>query len=350
MQASDSKKSRFLFILKQRVDYDAVLHAARGLSTGLFNSASYAVEALRDLGHDTDIAVAVDNNDIDRLVTEHQATHVILEALWVVPQKFTVLTKLHPKVKWIVRLHSDMPFIANEGMAMDWIPDLLRFTSVTVAPNSPRLTKQLAQMMSHMGRDCADRVVLLPNIYPSDTFPAKIKPQNRWWIDISCFGAIRPMKNQLMQAVAAVEFAAGIGKQLRFHINSGRVEGRGEAVQRNITNLFAHLADSGHPWMPRDEFVDICANMDIAMQVSFSETFNIVAADHVTRSVPLVSSAEVPWSHAWWQADPTDSDSMVLALQRAYQHPRLNIWANQFGLAKYRRQALKKWSRYLRSI
>src|SRR6185437_13120675 len=56
---------------------------------------------------------------------------------WVVPEKFRVLIPLHPKVRWIVRIHSEIPFLAMEGIAMDWIA---RYTllPVEIACNSMR--------------------------------------------------------------------------------------------------------------------------------------------------------------------------------------------------------------------
>ena len=115
------KQSKILFILKIKQNYGATNDYSIGLSTGLYNSAQFMNEMLIDGGFDSQMVSVIDNNDIDREVTLHKPTHVIIEALWVVPSKFEVLCKLHPNVKWVIRLHSEIPFLANEGMAMDWI-------------------------------------------------------------------------------------------------------------------------------------------------------------------------------------------------------------------------------------
>ena len=98
--------SKILFILKRREDYNAKVHSHIGLSTGLYNSAKFMNDMLVEAGFNSVLEVAVDNNCIDRLVSKHKPTHVIIEALWVVPTKFSILQKLHPSVQWIVRLHS----------------------------------------------------------------------------------------------------------------------------------------------------------------------------------------------------------------------------------------------------
>ena len=63
----------------------------------------------------------VDNNDIDREIVKFQPTVVIIEAFWVVPDKFDILKILHPKVVLVVRNHSEIPFLANEGVAFEWL-------------------------------------------------------------------------------------------------------------------------------------------------------------------------------------------------------------------------------------
>src|SRR5688500_11649943 len=110
------RQERILFILKAR-DATNTYGYSCGLSTGLLNSATFVQDMLDSNGFTTKLVVVIDNNDIDREVTAFRPTHVIIEALWVVPSKFQILKKLHPSVKWIVRLHSEAPFLANEGIA-----------------------------------------------------------------------------------------------------------------------------------------------------------------------------------------------------------------------------------------
>ncbi len=129
---------RVLFFVKRKEDYNAITDSHIGLSTGLYNSCSFVVNMLNEAGIDAKIEVVIDNNDIDREVTKHQPTHVIIEALWVVPTKFSVLTKLHPGVQWIIRLHSEVPFIASEGIAMDWIAEYSSYPQISLRAYAAR--------------------------------------------------------------------------------------------------------------------------------------------------------------------------------------------------------------------
>jgi len=327
---------KVLFILKRRDDYGAEKHSHVGLSTGLYNSANFMNEMLRDVGVESNLEVAIDNNCIDRLVTKHKPTHVIIEALWVVPTKFSVLQKLHPDVKWIIRLHSEMPFIAGEGNAIDWIGDYADFKNIIIGVNAPRMLRETKLFLETKNpeKDWSEKVIYLPNFYPQE-YKTKKFNKNKDVIDIGCFGAVRPLKNHLLQAFGAIEFADSIGKKLRFHVNAGRIEMQGGPVLNNLKGLFQHLYDRGHEminhqWTPREQFLELCSTMDIGMQVSFSETFNIVGADLISQGVPLVgTSEEIPWAVNAFCADPTNSASICEKLALIYRKPWINVKSKQ---------------------
>jgi len=346
--------TRVLFILKRREDYNPIKHSPKGLSTGLFNSANFMNEMLNQSGIESEIEVAIDNNDIDRLVTKHKPTHVIIEALWVVPSKFSVLTRLHPAVKWIIRIHSEMPFMAGEGMAMDWIGEYFNFSNIVLGINAPRMTSEIDAYLTakYSNRNYSDKIVYLPNFYPQQ-YKQKQYQDNKYWIDVACFGAVRPLKNHMLQAVAALKFARRMKKQLRFHINVGRIEMKGDPVLNNLRGFFQHLADQGHQligheWTPREQFLELCASMDMGLQCNFSETFNIVSADLISQGVPVVGSSEIPWSTGLFNARPAESDEIANAMIRTHLFPSTNVWLNQRNLTKYTNNTHKIWVDYFK--
>ena len=354
--------AKILFILKRREDYNPVAHSPLGLSTGLFNSATFVKDMLNQAGIPAELEVAIDNNCIDRLVTKHRPTHVILEALWVVPSKMSQLIPLHPTVKWIIRLHSEMPFMSGEGMAMDWLGDYVRFPEVSIGVNAPRM---LEEMRTYLGtardldqRETQRRIFYLPNFYPQEYKTKQYQNNDRYrgekhYVDIACFGAVRLLKNHMLQAVAAIKYANQHGKQLRFHINAGRVEMQGSPVLHNLRGMFQHLSDRGHQlisheWSVREEFLKLCAQMDLGLQVNFSETFNIVSADLVSQGVPIVGSREIPWASPWFNARATETNEIYGAMCRALYWPQANVWLNQHRLTKYTDQTRKIWCEYFK--
>lgn len=345
---------KILFLLKRREDYNHVLHSSHlGLSTGLFNSASFMNDMLNDAGVESHLEVVIDNNCIDREVTKHKPTHVIIEALWVVPTKFYILQKLHPNVKWIIRLHSELPFLAQEGMAMDWLGDYLSYKNVVIGVNAPRMMQELTDYATiKFGKSIKEKIVYLPNFYPQE-YKTKTLDKTKEYIDIGCFGAVRPLKNHMLQAVAAVKFADSIDKKVRFHINAGRIEMKGEPVLHNLRGFFAQIFDRGHElishtWTPREGFLELCSQMDIGMQVSFSETFNIVGADLVSQGIPLVTSSEIPWHTPWFSAEPTESKQIYNCLHRTYNLAKLNTILNQYNLTRYTNKTRKIWLNYFK--
>ena len=348
--------AKILFILKRREDYNAVVHTSVGLSTGLYNSALFVSQMLNMYGLDSRIIVVTDNNDIDREVTKHKPTHVIIEALWVVPEKFHVLSKLHPKVKWIIRFHSELPFMSNEGIAMDWIGEYVKYNNVYVAFNAPRMKREIQQFIKNLDKpiDIKNKIIYLPNYY-YDHFKKKRFDKYKEHLDIGCFGAIRPLKNHLLQAEAALETANYLGKKLRFHINAGRIEMKGEPIVHNLKGMFQHLHHKGHElinhqWVPRNQFIKTCGEMDIGMQVSFSETFNIVACDFLSQGVPVIGSSEIPWMPGIYCADPASSKDIVEKLLRAFHFPQLNVKLNKYYLRKYINETIDIWLRELNGI
>jgi hypothetical protein len=340
--------NRVLFICKRGGIYGGVYgEAGTGKqSSGLKNSAGFVVDMLRANGVEAKLVEVVDNNDIDREVTAYRPTHCIIEALWVVPSKFTVLRRLHPAVEWIVRIHSEIPFLAYEGSAMEWIFGYLEM-GIEVAPNSPRALAALRDLAPSAG----GRLSCLPNYYPAEVRPRKPTRPSNGMVEIGCFGAIRPMKNQLMQAIAAVAFARSRGLYLRFHMNGTRIEHGGAPVLKNISAVFAQSPDAElvlHPWVDREDFTRLVRKMDVAMQVSFSETFNIVSADAAARWIPLCVSPEISWAIPAYHAAPTSLESIRQTLAAAYDSrhqagPTQNFWS----LVRASREAVGIWLRWL---
>jgi len=349
-------KNRILFILKRKEDYNAVVDSHVGLSTGLYNSASFMYEMLQKAKFASKLVVVADNNDIDREVTKFKPTHVIIEALWVVPTKFSVLCQLHPNVKWIVRLHSETPFLANEGIAFDWIAEYARFKNVKVAANAPRALNEVRlyvkRALDISDKQVNDKIIYLPNFYPQN-YKKKILDKTKDTINIGCFGAVRPLKNHMLQAIAAVKFGDKIGKKINFHVNSARIEMKGEPILHNLKAFFTQLYPTGHrlinhQWQPREDFLKTCADMDLGMQCSFSETFNIVGADLISQGVPLVGSKEIPWMDHAFCANPVEVDKIYKALLRSYNIYKLNLFFNQWFLKSYTNKTRRIWVKYFK--
>lgn len=290
------KKMNILIITKSKNNYG--VSTPNTLSTGLFNSAQHIVLALEDVpGITINLVSVVDNNSIDREVTLYRPDIVIIEALWVVPEKFEVLKALHPTVKWVIRIHSEVPFLSLEGIAFNWIRRYLTEQNIYVALNCEEAFRDFKALFYNR----QNLLLYLPNYFKLPETSPSVKRDYGVEVHIGCFGAIRGLKNQLAQALAAIEYADRNGVKLFYHINTGRTEGFGsENILRNIREVFAYRTEHSlveHEWLSNDDFQLLLNNeIDISLQVSFSETFNLVAADSVACGVPIVVSEEIDWA------------------------------------------------------
>ena len=346
---------KVLFICKKRID-------SYGISFGLVNSAKFIANQFdkaneNKKGYDNNhhgapafassrcdveckVVMVVDANGIDKEIALYKPTHVVIHALWVTPHKLEELVKKWNKVYWIIRVHSKIPFLANEGIAFNWLckyKEIMRvYSNLIVSGNNEPFNDDLEETMGL-------NTVYLPNIYCPDIYDDEAPIKSIWKredvIDIGCFGALRPMKNHMNQAVAAVKFAKKIGKIVNFHVNADRIEQNGEQVIKNLRSYFGCIPDHQlveHAWMSHKDFIGLVKQMDMGMQVSFSESFNIVSADFVWNDIPMVMGKDIDWSPAIFAADPNSTDDMVCKMKWA--------WYGRWGLQRLSKNALERYN------
>jgi hypothetical protein len=322
----------YLFIVKKHYDYDGKQHP----SSGVLSSVQFVVDMLNAQGLRALMVTAEDGNSIDALVAQYRPVAVVLEAIWVTPAKMAELMHLHPKVRWTVRAHSEIAFLAQEGCAVEWLAAFNRL-GIEVAFNSEQTAQDWAAVPG------LGRAAWLPNYY---LLRQARKPlEHAAALHVGCFGAIRPFKNQLIQAMAAAAFAAQHRRPLVFHMNGDRVEQFG---QSNLKNIQAALKAAGatlvlHPWQGHAEFLELIAQMEVCMQVSLTESFNIVSADAVSMGVPLVGSSAITWLPRFSQAPTGDVHGIVEAMDRA---GRISVFINHEALEDYLCEARKVWMRW----
>lgn len=320
---------------------------------GLHNSARLINEFLNKLDsvESSILETCVDGNDIDNKLFKYKPDICIIEALWVTPEKISELQKLYKNINFIIRIHSKTPFLAMEGIAIQWIKKYVEIPGVNVAFNNYTTSNDFISI----GIDN----IYLPNVYEEINIHHKILSKiidyffttnykDKEEYNIGCFGATRPLKNQLNQAVAAIKFGELNNVKINFFINSGRLEQSGENTIKNIRALFEgtrhELIEVG--WLERADFLELLKKMDVSMQVSLTETFNIVAADSVYMRVPVVVSDEISWVSIGI-ADPSSIDSMVDQISKVLRLKNFVINKNLVSLKKYNHEAIKEWKFFI---
>jgi len=338
--------SKVLFLLKKHGEYNFTPFPASTSKSGLLNSVKYLAEALRNnLGIDTHIEVCVDGNEIDKFVHKHKPDYCIIDALWATPKKMNELCDIWKKVDFIVRVHSKIPFLANEGIAIEWIKEYVAINkNLFVAFNN----NDTYNDFRGIGIPC----YYMPNIYEICVPKENLFCKMLWWINhrhnnshhlyVGCYGAIRPLKNTLLQAIAAIKYCEKHRKELKFFVNATRLEQGGANVLKNLRALFKdtphELVEVG--WLSHEEFKNQVSKMDIGLQVSLSESFNIVTADFVDVGVPIVVSKDINWISKKCVAESQNADSIVERMEYVLENKHRIVQENKEELCFHNELAL----------
>ena len=334
-----NKKKKILFVLKAR-------NIAYGKSFGLVNSCNFVANALNNNGVEAKIVEVIDGNGIDKEVYNFRPDIVIIEAYFATPEKIEELISL-PRYKdifWTIRSHSEIPFFANESICIEWTKKYWELTkehdNLSISSNTMDFVEQIKDSLNI-------KIDYLPNIYcPNKNIKYDLSFKDDNTLHVGLFGALRPLKNHLIQALAAISFANLNNKTLHLHINATRLEQRAEPVLKNLEALFQGTKHKliKHDWLSYEETIKLVRKMDFTMQVSLSESFNLVAADSVWNNVPVVGSYEIEWLNFLYKAKPTKLNSILLKMFIAYYGQFIGLqYLNLLNLKIHNRFALTNW-------
>ena len=198
------------------------------------------------------------------------------------------------------------------------------------------------------------RCLYLPNLYDIERVHRKpiTSAHDHRVLRIGSFGALRLLKNHTAAASAALLIAERKRSDLEFWISVNRKEGVGaDGVLHSLKNMFhglhwAKLVE--HPWEMWPDFRRTVAHMDLTMQVSFTETFNITAADSVAEGVPVVTGPAIEWVPASWQAD-VDTSSDIARVGLALLGDPQAADEGLEALRHYMKVGTEHWLHYLDS-
>lgn len=338
-----SRKKRILFLLKENMGSGG--NNTDIAKSGLLNSVKLLAAALEffKIIKEYAIRICVDANQIDREVTMFRPDVCFIEAIWVTPEKMAEIQRLHPKVIFVVRVHSNIPFLAMEGVAFDWMFKYYHIPNVLIGFNNHDTDIYLKVLFnSHY----------LPNVYfMGDRTPFVKEEFAKQWVDIGCFGSIRPFKNQVLQAVAAINWGLNNNMTIHFHINSSRVEQSGDNPLKNLRSLFENSIHKliEHPWMSHHDFLKVVSNLDVGLQASLTESFNIVSADFVSESVPIIVSHDISWMPSSLKIEATDAKAIEEKIDKVLKNRTRFVRDQRKALLEYNEDSLKVWKKFLDS-
>ena len=336
---------RILFVLKDRF-----YNKTHSKSYGLINSSKQVSKYLESIGYICKVVQVIDGNYIDKEIFEFKPDVVIIEALWVTGEKMKELIEIkrYKDIKWIVRIHSDIGFLSAETLALKYINDY-----ISLKKNNLFLSCNYYEFNKHLSNVLCYEFIYLPNIIDLN-FHNKQKESECDHIDIGCFGSLRILKNQCYQAICSMEASNKIGKKLKFHISVDVNLDKSEIknpVLKNLEELFkdSHHELVKHYWMEQEEFHHLIKKMDLGLQLSYTESFNIVSADFVNKGVPIIVSKSIRWMPWFLKTSTVDYNKTIRKIIRIYKwrYCKLLKWWSRRNLFVYNESSKFLWVKFL---
>lgn len=121
-------------------------------------------------------------------------------------------------------------------------------------------------------------------------------------------------------------------------------------VKRNITYLFKmnpkHELVS-FPWMLQKSFIHEMRKMDLGLQISLTESFNLVTADYITAGIPIVVSNEIDWVSDQCIAKTGNTMDIVTTIDHVIKNRVQILKENREKLSSFSNNAIKMWEGFV---
>lgn len=275
---------------------------------------------------------------------EFPITHAIISAPWLSIRDLRAMAEFYKDIQFLVVSHSNVGFLQadpngtrllREGLALS--KELPNFK---IGGNCRKFTEwmQIAYGVP---------VVLLPNMYPSEGVIKHWDGSNP--IRIGIFGAIRPQKNVLTAVAAAIAIGRILGRSVELYTSSGREEGGVGTLLNAMNQLTINVPNFTMikaPWRPWSAFREVVGSMDLLIQTSYTESFNMVTADGVSMGVPSVTSEAITWVPKQWQANSDNALDVARVGIRLLTNNRIREKGFQ-ALDIHNKVALDCWREYI---
>lgn len=271
-------------------------------------------------------------------------THLIIFAPWLETTDLNDLCMMYGDVEFSVVVHSNVGFLQADISGTRLIRE---YMDLEVAVPNFRLAGNTPKFTGWVNRTFNAPCVLLPNLY--DLADANYKLFKPDWagtlLRIGCFGAARPLKNTITAAAAALEMASTLRTDLEFHVSKHDEGANIEAIKELYKDIKGvSLVETS--WRTWPGIRNLIRKMDLLMQPSFTESFNLVTADGVAEGVPSVVSRAIDWVPSEWKANSDDAGH-IARVGTMLLHDPYAVRAGRDALNFYVELGTQRWITYL---
>jgi hypothetical protein len=304
---------------------------------GLGVAAVNTAKVLRREGIPTNVWPILSAADLRARLQETPAQHVIISAPWIATADLQSLANQFTETYFAVTCHSNVGFLQADPGGVKLVRETLE---LAMATHNIRLGGNSRRFCHWMEATFGGRCYYLPNLYYLDG-PS---PRQRAYcgsstLRIGVFGAVRPLKNLMSAAGAALEVSRKLRVPLELWMSAGRAEGGGQTVMAAVKEMLAGLPNVAlvqNGWQSWPAFRKTVGHMHLLLQPSYTESFNMVTADGAAEGVASVVSEAIDWAPADWKADVDD----VLDISRVARRLLCDTSAAEDGVRALERQTV----------
>lgn len=238
-------------------------------------------------------------------------SHVIISAPWIESRDLAKLVHGYTEIDFAVCSHSNVGFLQADPNGVRLLKEGLELqlgsSNFHVAGNSRKFC-------SWIERAYLRPIIYLPNLY---AVRGDAPSRHKWsggTLRIGAFGAVRPLKNLMTAAAAALEVSNRLSADVELHISGGRAEGGGETVMRSVREMLSGVRNVKlveNNWQSWPAFRQLVRHMHLLLQVSYTESFNNVTADGIAEGVASVVSDAIDWVPERWKAASDDVNKVA---------------------------------------
>jgi hypothetical protein len=300
---------------------------------------------LNERGYETKVVGIAKYQDIDTVIREYKPTHIVISAPWVPVHYVRYVVSKHPSVQFAIVCHSNVGFLFADT---NGIKNFRAYFDIQKEYRNFHIAGNSKKFQTWVIKSYRVSCLCLPNLYylTNDT---KVKKHHDHILKLGCFGATRPLKNLMTSAGAALEISTRLRKPVEFWISSGRTETGAFGVRSAVEALLKDTAVTivENFWQPWWDFRKTVASMDLLLQVSYTESFNMVTADGIAEGVPSVVSEAISWCPKSWIANVDDCDEIASCAIELLRNPKAIVEGRRM-LRKYVSVGIEEWEEFFK--
>jgi len=290
--------------------------------------------------HNVDIVNAIDKYNETH---EHRLTHVVISAPWLTLFEVKALIKHFHDIQFVILSHSNVGFLQADPCGVEL---LRKYSELSETHSNIHVGGNCTKFVEWFRAAYNENCIFLPNIYPAPEVKSKVW-DGESTIKIGAFGAIRPEKNFMTAAAGALAIHSKLKFPVEVHMSTG---GDGcksstlpaiEQMLKGVKGVKLHR----HHWQTWNHFIKLIESMDLLIQVSYTESFNMVTADGISVGVPSVVSPVIYWAPDSWKADPDDALDVAKVGIKLLTHNQKYVGSN--ALKQHNEKSIKHWLAYL---